>query len=441
MFKKHLKTLRKNAFLFLAVAVVSVIAQSGCAPLAPGKKCYVKEIGSTGKYIMHLEGTPYEIGYAMGYFRPKEVERMCSFEYFQGVLDDSLGEWAEILEPLYEVKWLVDLGIDIFKILTNGFRINVPEEYLDEMQGIVDGVKAADPHSTLEFDDVLMLNLSVDVLLSLQYSLYYPLDSATESCNSFVAFNNATSDGRTLMGNHFMYPAAVYHEVALYVEYVPQSGHKFISVTAPGFVGLTTAMNDRGVAIQTHVLTSGDTDYDNIGMGVLLLSRKAIQYSDSMKEAVETIRDAKRGVPWIYALGEPGGGAVIESTAGHFSVRYAGSAFENQIEDKDDLIISTNHALTPEVIAVQHISSTGTTLRRYQDLAGLLVGSYGSINEDNGRGMIDFLHPGGPYSYYYGNDPNQPVACHVSLFDLTNKRLWSLFGLYSDPWVSYELKE
>ena len=40
--------------------------------------CYIKEIGDSDNYLMHLERTPYEIGYAKGYLRPDDVIRMCS---------------------------------------------------------------------------------------------------------------------------------------------------------------------------------------------------------------------------------------------------------------------------------------------------------------------------------------------------------------------------
>ena len=81
--------------------------------------------------------------------------------------------------------------------------------------------------------------------------------------------------------------------------------------------------------------------------------------------------------------------------------------------------------------------ATEDSLWRYETLTGLLLDKYGSIDDESGKGLVDYLHP--PAYGYYGDDPNQPIGASRTLYDLSNLKLWSLYGNYNDPWVYYDL--
>jgi hypothetical protein len=397
-------------------------------------KCYLKDFGN-GKRLLHLEGSDYEMGYAMGYLLPNEVRKITSLEYYVAVVDLITGG---SLRSLY-IPWIEELAQHIVAFLTDLQLGQVPAEYIHEMQGVVDGVNAATPdQAKLQFNDVVLLNMANDVMFTFLYKINAL--GLFNSCNGFVVTGKATSDGRTLMGRHFMYPSVVFYETALLIEYKPDTGNPFISVGAPGFVGVTAAMNSKGIAIGMDVLKSGDTNYFKAGMGTLLTARRAIQYTNTLDEAIDMIQRTTRGVPWFYIIGDGSGkGAVIESTTNHFAVRYLDSSYPGQIEYKDDVVAVTNHALVPEIIDVQVTNPLPDTYQRYTEMTHLLLDNYGKIDTAKGREIIDFLHPGGAYSWEYGTDPDLPVSCSVTLFDLSVKEVWSLFGKYSDPWVHYKL--
>lgn len=395
-------------------------------------RSYLKDLGH-GKKLLHLEGSPYKIGYAMGYLCPDDVRRMTSEEYFMGVISGTLGTSIDL------PSMMVQFGEFSVFLLTLPQVIDIPLEYVIEMQGIVDGVNAATPDDKkLTYQNVLLLNVAEDVLMSFFYKL--GALGLMSSCNGFVVTGNATTDGRTLLGRNFMFSPKVFSDVALIIEYKPTNGYPFVSVNAPGFVGVNSAMNKYGVAIGMNMLAASDANYFKAGMGSLLLARKTIQYASSLDSAVTMIKNAKLGVPWMYVVGDKSGkGAVIESTAKRFAVRYLDSWYPNQIENKPDVVAVSNHAFVPEIVAVQLDGDMHHSNQRYTDMTNLILQNYGSIDVTIGREIIDFLHPGGPYSYEYGTDPDQPVACSVALYDLKAKKVWSLFGKYSDPWVDYTL--
>ncbi len=415
-------------------AVDSSNANAGGTVLRKYGNCYLKNLGS-GKKLLHLEGSPYEMGYAMGYLVPDEVRRITSLEYFMAVVD-SAGD--KPISPLF-TTWMKNLALEVVAFLTRIQLGYIPSEYIAEMKGIVAGVNDATPGvRKLKFNDVLLLNVANDVLFTFMYKaeqlgLY-------NSCGGFVVTGNATADGGTLMGRHFMYPPEVFNEIAMLIEYLPENGYPFVSVTTPGFVGVTSAMNSRGVSIGMDVLHSGDVNFAKAGMGTLLLARKAVQYCDSVDSVVNIIRKTTRGVPWMYIIADSkGGGAVVESTTNHFAVRYLDSQYPDQIEQKDDVVVIANHAIVPEIAAIQTENPVLETERRYAEMTNLILDNYGMIDISKGREIIDFLHPGGDYSWLYGTGLDQPVACTVSLYDLNAKEVWSLYGKYSDKWVRYKL--
>ncbi|HOO72688.1 MAG TPA: C45 family autoproteolytic acyltransferase/hydrolase [Spirochaetota bacterium] len=424
---------------------------------APGERCYKKQIGPD-KYLMHLEGSPYEMGFAHGYLNPVAVQRMCSKEFYLGAIKGLISSGnIGALDQIFENDTLVDAVVKGVQKLALLHKDNIPEELMDEMQGIADGVNAAGEHS-FSLDNVIMLNIAMDTLMSIVYPIIVPilpvadlLTAATpHACNAFIAFGDATTDGRVIMGRDFMFTHEVVHEVAMLIEYVPDNGYSFVSVNAPGFVGVTAAMNSEGIGIGMDVDTGIDTDPYDPGMGCLLLARMTIQYSDEMSTAIGIIKKAERGAPWIYAIGDGRGtevgGAIIECSASRFAVRYADFSYPylfrqlgyaTQIEDKDDLVAATNHFITPwmQTTVLQYPSRD--SLWRYKTMVNLIVDSYGTIDTAKGRELIDFLHP--PNYDYYGDDPDRPVASSVNLFDLEELTVWSLFGLYSNPWASHQL--
>lgn len=406
----------------------------------------------TGKKMIHVEGSAYERGFAIGYEFPEETIRNCSKEYYIAVVRGMMGEWIDLFT---DFDLLVEGIIAGVLELTKVHEKNIPAEFKDEMQGIVDGVNYARPDAKFKLDDILMLNLSIDVIQSLMGDVLASLGLNMEdlapflphACQGFVATGNATADGGTLMGRHFMFPYEVFNETCLMIEYVPDRGYPFISITPPGYVGVTAAMNNQGLGIGQDMLMGAPTGYSKVGMGRLLLARNAIQYAGSLNEAVAMFQKADIADGNMFIVGDgKGNGAIVECNAKTVAVRYLDSIYESssytktvhqeQIESKEDLVLVANHAVIPEIAN----ESTGSedSIIRYQELCGLLLNAYGSLDVSNARDIIDFLHPP---SWYYGDDANQPVAASVNLFDLTRLRVWSLYGRYNDGWVFHQLNK
>ncbi len=413
-----------------------------------------------GKKLLHVEGSGYEMGYQHGYLLAEGVTRMASEEYWAGLIIYFLEdlEFGLELHPDDIVNLLggektVDALVNfLYSICEKSFD-QIPIEYIEEMEGIVNGVN--DAGYEINYKSVMMNNLAIDVILSIIYPIVTPVIPVADlfmplphACNAFVLSDKATKDGNTLMGRDFMFSGIVFHETALLIEYVPDNGNKFISVTTPAFVGVTAAMNNKGIGIGIDMLPAMGCNINNLGMGGLLICREVAQYANELDDAVEILINEELGVPWIFpvgdGIGEEKGAAIVEVSSLNKLVRYSDyiqpesvqqSCFPKIIEDKEDVTVTTNHYLIPEMYT--SISwPMKDSMWRYEILTELILESYGNIDADKGIELIDFLHP--PNYGYYGDDVNQPVSASISLFDLTNLELWALFGLYSDPWAHYK---
>ena len=87
-----------------------------------------------------------------------------------------------------------------------------------------------------------------------------------------------------------------------------------VSVTAPGFVGSITAMNNAGLAMGVNMVCSVLTNVLKPGLNSLLLVRKTVQSAENTEEGIQKIVKAPRGVTWLYPIGDrEGRSAIVEA--------------------------------------------------------------------------------------------------------------------------------
>jgi hypothetical protein len=423
---------------------------------APDGKGYLA-VSPEGKKLLHVEGSAYEMGYQHGFLCAEGVDHMASVEFWCGLiihmleLDITVDQLVTLVGGEAGVKMLVDLlYLPIDKAIRDG---DIPAEFLEEVNGIVDG--ANDAGYPVEYKSVMMNNMAFDAILGIGYPIVAPLIplaipfmQVPHACNAFVATGSATIDGRTLMGRDFMFANGVYYKYGLLIEYVPDTGNRFVSVMAPSFVGTAAGMNEKGIGIGIDMVPSANCNISALGMGGLLINRYVLQYANELSEGVTILTKKKLGVSWLFPIadgqGKEIGGATVEVSANMKRVRYddyrqpswaKSWGVPSQIETKDDLIVTTNHYLNPYMYLTLG-GAIPDSKWRYETLTDLCLTSYGKIDNDRARVLIDFLHP--PNYGYYDPNPDQPVESSISMFDLTNLEVSSLYGLYSDPWVQFK---
>ncbi len=262
-----------------------------------------------GKHLLYLEGTHYEMGFQQGYLCPERVRAMVH-DYCNEILFEMLGLpfGSDRVGPLWSFvrAWLIDL------VLASDDAI--PVWLREEMQGIAEGYRRAQSEGRtsgyvpVTYQDVLLLNQGMDVISSLTYHM---LGAAGLACNQFACWGERTKSGGLFHGRDFQfYTAGVYQDASLIAIYKPLSpdgrpaGHPFVAVTAPGFVGQATALNNQGLGMGIDVVHSWAASGATPGVGGLLLIRIVMEQAATLGEAISIVREASRGCPWIFLISD-----------------------------------------------------------------------------------------------------------------------------------------
>lgn len=279
------------------------------------------------KLAFYLEGTPYEMGYQMGYLAESEIGQMTTtFVEMIPVnfIDPHLPK--DLKEKLGEIidKWL---DPNVKKLAESDA---IPQEFKDQIRGILDGCQKANPDTQVTLDGLQLLNYGIDVICSIVYEGSLPQKYELSPsqfklpmmCNAFSLSGDMVEPGNHFFGRDFMFDTGdVFQNTACLIVYNPDCTFNGIQAlpsvvqTAPGMVGSIVGINKNGMAMGVDMSPSHACDPDNPGLNSLLLVRHSVQYGKDADAAVNRIREAKRGVSWLYpfADGSTGKAGVVET--------------------------------------------------------------------------------------------------------------------------------
>jgi len=213
--------------------------------------------------------------------------------------------------------------------------------YKREMQALA---RAAD----VPYREILLLNCVDDVLANLAQlgELYGRL-----GCSAFAAMGQRTAEGELLVGRNLDYfvPSAAgedawaatnyMKEHVVAIEYTPESGHPFVSVGWPGFIGVATGMSAAGLCLGS--LTVSTRRNWPFATPATFIYRDMLQDTETLSDAIHLLRQSPRaqGNNLLLGSGSEADARVVEFTPWQFSVR----------EPEDGWICTTNHYVSPEM--------------------------------------------------------------------------------------------
>ena len=271
------------------------------------------------KIALYVEGTAYEMGFLTGFLAHHQVERMCE-EFLENFAPAFLGIKFSPLTPLGGIlKWILTrIFIKTVYEMAKGMAKDIPNHYKIELEGILDGCRAANPRSKVDFEDLWALNMGFDCLLALIYSPGFlerwPRFKEKHvrvpvGCNGFAVFGQGVkplTDGARpfFFGRDFMFPTAgVFQDVACHLIYKPSDGrYPLLSLTAPGLIGSVTVLNSTGLAVGVDMVASGNCSPKRPGLNSLILIRDCAHQCGDLSQAIDYMVQAQRGVSWIYLL-------------------------------------------------------------------------------------------------------------------------------------------
>jgi hypothetical protein len=235
-----------------------------------------------GWTVVHLEGTPAEIGFQHGFLLAPEIQDLENV-YKLELTHDTGKDWNFLREAGKTVLWP-----------------HVEAEYREEMQGIADGATAHGVN--VDIWDVVALNAAME------WSYYVaefdkahkiaslPTVTAPDHCSAFVAVGSYTKDGRVVIAHNNWTSYLDGARWTMVFDVVPAKGYHFIMDGLPALIhsGDDFGVNAAGIVI-TETTITGFHGFDTSGIPEFVRARKAMQYSSSIDDVARIFRDGNNG--------------------------------------------------------------------------------------------------------------------------------------------------
>ncbi|HBI41300.1 MAG TPA: hypothetical protein DDY78_00385 [Planctomycetales bacterium] len=261
-----------------------------------------------GWTVLHIEGEPYARGVQHGRLMAPEIA-------------------AEVncLAAHQSHKSPAD-GWKLMRTLVNSlFLRRYDKEYLEEMRGIADGASAAgakfdgreidviDVATINSWEEIMTLDSALDAnptgleclrCLQGEGRPKTPVAPKEDHCSAFAAVGPATADGKIVFGHitmYSLYPSNFYN---VWLDVKSAKGHRVLMQSYPGGIqsGLDYYFNDAGILISET--TIAQTRFDGTGAALASRIRKALQYADSIDQAVAILKEENNGLytnEWLLA--------------------------------------------------------------------------------------------------------------------------------------------
>jgi predicted choloylglycine hydrolase len=371
----------------------------------------------SGLYELYVEGKPYERGVVNGKLTKELLQQQEV--YFNDQINKMIPSKFYLHFLKYFVGWF-NRNLDKY----------VTPEYKEEIYGI--SASASDKYDYIgnNYQRILNYHAAHDIGHALQ-------NLALVGCTSFGTWGSRSADSTMIIGRNFDFYVGDHFSENKIVAFVnPSEGHKFMSVTWGGFIGVVSGMNDKGLTVTINAAKS------RIPTGsatpVSLVAREILQYAENIKEAEAIARNRKMFVSESFLVGsaEDGKAVIIEKTPDSMSV----------YDPEKNYIICANHFQSP---GLEGLSSNQVQIResaseyRYRRLQQLLD----STRENTVQRTVDILRDRRGLNNEdigLGNEKaiDQLIAHHSIVFEPEKRLVW----VSTAPWqlgkfVCYDLNK
>lgn len=266
--------------------------------ISPEEKEGIIYFGNSKRYqkrgitIVLLKGNPYEIGYSRGV-----------------LLKDEIRTWVR--DSLYMIRKFslsMAIGEELMTKRTRDVEKFIPQEYREELTGLSAG-------SGVDYQTLLMLNVLETI--GRQFM----------GCTSIAVIG---ADGHLLRSRNLDYRDLEYLLPWILIVYQPIHGYALASISAPGSIGVSTAINEKGITFGNHEISRSSRPWKGIPADIL--HRQVIQYAGSIKDAGKILAQSPRCLPEMWLVTDKEKACIYE-----FNDRKMG------IKDMDgDFLILTN---------------------------------------------------------------------------------------------------
>jgi hypothetical protein len=268
------------AMLFCLLGTLPLISQDA-APNSHMKGAFRRPVRNGWTYV-HLEGTPFDIGFQHGYLLAPEIadaQKVVALEQ----MHDTRHDWAFFRNAAREMMWP-----------------HIEQEYRDEMRGIAEGLHAKGVN--LDVWDVVVLNAMCEWgYYTKEYDRQHKVStsamlSVPDRCSAFVATGSYTRDGKVIIAHNDWTSYLDGSRWTMIFDIAPVNGHHILMDGVPGLIHSADdfGINSAGIMI-TETTISHFSGYDTNGIPEFVRARKAMQYAGSIDDFARIMEAGNNG--------------------------------------------------------------------------------------------------------------------------------------------------
>ena len=371
-----------------------------------------------GLWELYVDGNPYELGLKTG-------------KLTQELFNEQEHIFVKKIDELVPSKNKQNLLRKFLAWFNRKMHLNIDEQYKAELYGMSEYASPDFNHIAEPYPRVMYFHGAHDIGHALQ-------DLALVGCSSFAAWGNQTADGKLIIGRNFDFYAGddfAKNKIIAFVD--PDKGHKFMSVTWGGMIGVVSGMNDQGLTV---TINAGKSQFPLVAKTpISLVTREILQYASTIEEAIAIAKKREVFVSESIFVGSAKDkkAAIIEVSPKNFGVY--------EVQNTNQLICS-NHFQSAAYAAdkknQKHILESHSQYR-YERMEELLEETEKVTPESaveilrNKRGL-------GDQRIGYGNEKalNQLLAHHGIVFQPEDLKVWVSSNPFQlGEFVAYDLND
>ncbi|EGG23749.1 acid ceramidase-like protein [Cavenderia fasciculata] len=335
--------------------------------------------------VIHVYGTPYQMGYAHGQLLAPKIQKMIPLFFQYGEL--SIAQFVEKFSdriPKVLLEIIEKLGLEAaLDYIIEETRPFTPPYFYEELKGLADGS-------------------GVSYTLLLQVHMFPELTKA--ACSIIGAWGDATDEEFRLLQLRALdwglsSPLNAYPMV---IVYHPQAGNgnPFSVLGWTGFIGALTGYS-RNLGISQKVWLMYDGEYKHAGIPFYFILRDMLQYDNTVQEAITRIQDAHRTCSIFLGIGS---NSTMTADVVEYSYSYV-NIFNDTTPFPGYKPSPPQHPILKDIVYVDRHPQPSSD----PCLASLLQTYYGAISPLN---IIDTV------------SQSQTGDLHIAIYDYYNNQMY-----------------
>lgn len=316
----------------------------------PNGKLFLVGNSSSPTYVLHMFGTPYQMGFAHGQLLGDKVKTLLkeTFRWLDQQVEQEFPYLPDFLVRLI-VEYGVEAGLEATYWMTER---HIPAYYLEEIRGISDG-------SGIPYMDLVRINLLPELIKAhcSMIGAWGPAISTKEDPSQLYqlrALDWATN--------------GPFQKFATLLVYHPSTANtnNFVNFGFTGFVGSFTGISDKPIGICEKVWLNYNGSSTTFGQPWHFVLRDILLWDQTVASAVARIQNASRTCSIFVGVG----GMQEKFRAIEYSYDYV-----NVYDDKTYPVYKNHPRMNGLVYINKHTQPSTDTC-----MTGLLQSRYGQVD-------------------------------------------------------------